>query len=219
MNNWGLLLACLLLCQCAIKPVKQADLPAKLPFAVSNNAVAYLNLDNEHQLFTFNGLKSGKTYQDITKEAHVWRQGQWYAMDVPEEQLPVLASVAVSVKDAVYLFGGYTVAADHSEKSIPNVWRIDGYSHEWTVMPTMPTPVDDTVALVYKDRYIYLVSGWHDVDNVWSEQLMQATSPKSNGMKSRITVESLFIVWRQQTMVWNKYILLVVVIIPTIMMA
>ena len=30
----------------------------------------------------------------------------------------------------------------------------------------MPTPVDDSVALVYKDRYIYLVSGWHDKDNV-----------------------------------------------------
>jgi N-acetylneuraminic acid mutarotase len=77
-----------------------------------------------------------------------------------------LASVAVSVNGAVYLFGGYTVAEDHSEKSIPHVWRIDGQNHQWTAMPPMPTPVDDTVALVYKNRYIYLVSGWHDVDNV-----------------------------------------------------
>lgn len=26
----------------------------------------------------------------------------------------------------------------------------------------MPVPVDDSVALVYRDRYVYLVSGWHE---------------------------------------------------------
>ena len=30
----------------------------------------------------------------------------------------------------------------------------------------MPVPVDDSVSLSYRDRYIYLVSGWHDTDNV-----------------------------------------------------
>lgn len=30
----------------------------------------------------------------------------------------------------------------------------------------MPVPVDDAVAVTYDDRYIYLVSGWHDLGNV-----------------------------------------------------
>jgi len=30
----------------------------------------------------------------------------------------------------------------------------------------MPVPVDDAVLLNYQDRYIYLVSGWHDLGNV-----------------------------------------------------
>jgi N-acetylneuraminic acid mutarotase len=30
----------------------------------------------------------------------------------------------------------------------------------------MPVPVDDSVALLYQNRYIYLISGWHDTDNV-----------------------------------------------------
>lgn len=156
----------LLLCQCAVRQTEKPDLPSSLPIAVSNNAVAYLNINGQHQFYTFNGLKPGKTYQDITNQAFVWHSGEWHDLNVPVEQLPVLASVAVSVKDSVYLFGGYTVAADHSEKSIPNVWRIDGFSHQWQAMPAMPTPVDDAVALVYQDRYIYLISGWHDVDNV-----------------------------------------------------
>ncbi len=140
--------------------------PQELPIAVSNNAVAYISLGGQDQFYTFNGLLSGKTYKDITNQAFVWQTEQWTQLQVPDMQLPVLASTAVTVGQEIYLIGGYTVAADHSEKSVPNVWKIDAHSHQWTAMPGMPTPVDDTVALVYQDRYIYLISGWHDEDNV-----------------------------------------------------
>lgn len=155
----------LLLSNCTHK-TKGPLLPETLPHAVSNNAVAYLRVKNQDQFYSFNGLGSGKTYVDVSNAAYVWRNGQWHALAVPKEQQPVLASTAVAVNQAVYLFGGYTVAEDHSEKSIPNVWRIDGLTDHWTALPVMPTPVDDAVALVYQNRYIYLISGWHDVDNV-----------------------------------------------------
>ena len=157
----------LFLCSCS-QPVTVANkiprLPQQLPIAVSNNAVAYVA--GSDQFYTFNGLLAGKTYQDITNQAYVWQAGQWSQLSVPTTQQPVLASTAVTVGQFVYLIGGYTVAADHSEKSVPNVWKIDSQTHQWHAMPTMPTPVDDTVALVYQNRYIYLISGWHDVDNV-----------------------------------------------------
>ncbi len=160
-----------LLSHCTHRPPVDL-LPDKMPEAVANNATAYLQLKQQPQLYTFNGLQAGKTYKDVTKHAFVWQNSQWHKMNVPEVQSPVLASVAVTVKQSVYLFGGYTVAADHSEKSIPHVWKIDGKQisenplSEWLAMPTMPVPVDDAVALVYQQRYIYLISGWHDVDNV-----------------------------------------------------
>jgi len=150
---------------CSLR-VSDTLLPEKLPHAIANNAVAYLQVNGQDQFYSFNGMASGKTYADVSNEAFVWRNGRWHALAVPNTQLPVLASTAVTVNGGVYLFGGYTVAEDHSEKSIPNVWRIDGQTDIWTAMPAMPTPVDDAVALVYQDRYIYLVSGWHDVDNV-----------------------------------------------------
>lgn len=164
-------LGVLILCACTHK-LSTPMIPTQLPIAVSNNAVAYMNIDGVDQFLTFNGLTVGKTYLDISNEAYLWQDGKWHAMAVPESQLPVLASTAVTVNDSVYLFGGYTVAADHSEKSIPNVWKIDGRKlinnplTQWQAMPSMPTPVDDTVALVYQQRFIYLVSGWFDVDNV-----------------------------------------------------
>nr|WP_255590013.1 kelch repeat-containing protein [Marinicella sp. NBU2979] len=138
----------------------------RLPQPLSNHAVAYLNINGQDQFYTFNGLRAGKTHRDISNQAHVWYGGQWHDLQPPKTQQPVLASVAVTVGDSVYLFGGYTVAADHSEHSVPNVWRIHGQDHQWTALPPMPTPVDDAVALVYQARYIYLISGWHDVDNV-----------------------------------------------------
>ena len=152
------------------------NFPLSLPVKVSNNAVAYLKLKGQAQFYSFNGLKSGKSHADITNQAFVWQSGHWQALNVPREQPPVLASIAVTVGESVYLFGGYTVAADHSEKSVPNVWKIDGHTKQWQSMPAMPTPVDDTVALVYANRYIYLISGWHDNDNVDQVQVFDTLS-------------------------------------------
>jgi hypothetical protein len=42
----------------------------------------------------------------------------------------------------------------------------------------MPIPVDDTVALVYEKRYIYLISGWFDVDNVSDVQVYDTLDKK-----------------------------------------
>lgn len=161
----SLLFVVVLLNACSHKQAVKLH-PTTLPKAISNNAVAYLSVNGQDQYYSFNGITAGKSYQDITNEAYVWQSGQWQQLHVPDEQLPVLASTAVGVNDSVYLFGGYTVAADHSEKSVPNVWKINGLDHEFKAMPVMPTPVDDAVALVYQERYIYLISGWHDVDNV-----------------------------------------------------
>lgn len=71
----------------------------------------------------------------------------------------------------VYIFGGYTVAADHSEHSIASVHRLDPADNTYTELTPMPVPVDDTLALVYRDRYVYLVSGWHETGNVNLVQL------------------------------------------------
>ncbi len=61
---------------------------------------------------------------------------------------------------------GPAVAEDGSEASTPEVWRFDPASESYTHITDMPVPVDDTIALPLDDRYIYLVSGWHDTDNV-----------------------------------------------------
>jgi len=77
-----------------------------------------------------------------------------------------LASSAVTLKNQIYLFGGYSVAEDGTEVSTPEVFAFAPNTESYTRLTDMPTPVDDAVLFTHLDRYIYLVSGWHDDGNV-----------------------------------------------------
>ena len=80
-------------------------------------------------------------------------------------------STAVAVDGKAFVFGGYSVAADDSEVSTPWVHAFDPVAESFEPRRPMPVPVDDAVALAYDDRYVYLISGWHDFGNVNLVQL------------------------------------------------
>lgn len=142
--------------------------PGALPQPVSNNAVAEFTFGGVQYVMSFMGLGPGKEHEDITRRAWLWRSdtAAWETFpDVPVEQ-GRLAAVAVGLHDRVLLFGGYTVAPDGSEKSTPEVFIVNPQDGSYQRRADMPVPVDDAVAFAYANRYIYLVSGWHDEGNV-----------------------------------------------------
>ncbi len=142
--------------------------PMMLPEAVSNNAVAIVNVNGQPTLFSFNGLATGKSFKDIHAKA--------YSMNLKTNKSKVvaslpdgkgrLASIAVTLNNRVFVIGGYTVAADHSEVSTDEIYEYLPSENKYQLITKMPVAVDDTVALVYQNRYLYLVSGWHDTGNV-----------------------------------------------------
>jgi len=158
-------------------PIQTEPLPA-LNQAVSNNAVALVATAKGDYLYSFLGLGSGKTWQDTSLEASVLNPaaGTWKQLEPVPGASGRLAATAVSANGAAWLFGGYTVAADGSEQSIPGVYRIRPGESQLDWVTDMPVPVEDSVVLVYQDRYIYLVSGWHDLGNV---NLVQVLDTKS----------------------------------------
>ncbi len=144
-----------------------------LPVPHANNAVAQVEIERRTRVFSFMGLMGGKTRQDISTQAYAFEVGgaDWERLpDVPVEE-GRLAATAVGVGDAVFLFGGYTVADDGSEVSTLENFRFDVRTNQYQLLPVMPVPVDDAVSFVYNDRYIYLVSGWHDTANVRDVQV------------------------------------------------
>jgi N-acetylneuraminic acid mutarotase len=139
-----------------------------MPLALSNNAVAASTVEGKTRFYSFMGLGAGKTHADISRAAFeydmansVWRR----LPDVPVSE-GRLASVAVAASGAVYLFGGYSVAADGHEISAADVLRFNPSDRTYRKVAPMPVPVDDAVALVRDDRWIYLISGWHQDRNV-----------------------------------------------------
>lgn len=146
---------------------------AQLPEAVSNNAVAAIEIGGQTHAFSFGGLHAGKTWNDVTANAYacLLETGQCDEIAGLPDGVGRLASIAATAGEYIYIFGGYTVGADGSERSTPEVWQFDPVSMTYTRMADIPVPVDDSVALVHDDRFIYLVSGWHDHDNVAHTQL------------------------------------------------
>ena len=155
---------------------------ARLPGPVSNNAVSAFDFNDTRGLVSFLGLGGGKTWQDIGTSAvliEILESGDGSSVitlpPVPVEH-GLLAGVAVATSTHVYEFGGYSVAADGSEVSSPQVWQWSAAGYRSRA--PMPVPVDDAVALVYQDRYLYLVSGWHDHGNVNLVQVYDSHSDR-----------------------------------------
>ncbi|MBU2881138.1 galactose oxidase [Psychrosphaera sp. B3R10] len=146
-----------------------------LPEPVTNNAVATVTIDDVQYIVSFMGLAAGKSYKDVhnkTWKMTVDKAGQyspWQQVRSVPGSLKLkgrLASIAIGVDDKIYLFGGYTVASNHTEQSAPDVYSYDVLTDHYNLLPPMPVPVDDAIALSYRNRYIYLVSGWHNDGNV-----------------------------------------------------
>lgn len=144
-----------------------------LPEPHSNNAVAITTTDGQQTLFSFAGLRAGKTWRDTSRKAYMYKAGEatWTALpDIPVLE-GRLAATAEAVAGNIYYFGGYTVAEDDTEVSTPENFVYDPATRAYSRIADMPTPTDDAVSFVYQDRYIYLVSGWHNTGNIRDVQV------------------------------------------------
>lgn len=154
----------------------QVEQLSRLPVPVSNNAVALLADDQEIHLYSMLGLGPGKTWRDTSSGAfHLsLATGAWTTLDAVPGPAGRLAASAAVAGGVVYVFGGYTVSADGTEESTPGVFRLNRKTGKWDRFTHMPVPVEDTVVLAWRDRYFFLVSGWHDVGNVNLVQVLDS---------------------------------------------
>lgn len=151
---------------------------AELPAPVSNNAVAAVRAGAGGVFLSLAGLDSTKVWTGVSDQVFRWSLGEsgWKAV-APVPGPGRLAATAQTVRGKVYLLGGYTVAEDGAEKSLPHVEVLDPISGKWSRGEPIPVPVDDAVSGVWRDSLIFLVSGWHDSDNV---DLVQIYDPQSD---------------------------------------
>lgn len=146
----------------------RADTIPPLPVPHANNAVAATVLHDQLHVFSFAGLKAGKTWRDTSRQAYMFVEGRAGWERLPDLPVDVgrLAATAQAVGDRIYYFGGYTVAEGGSETSTPENFAFNPFKRTYERIADMPVPTDDAVSFVYADRYVYLVSGWHNTDNI-----------------------------------------------------
>jgi len=139
-----------------------------LPEAVTNNAVVSVKAQDREFVVSFAGLGVGKSHVDTHAKTFVLDSAemQWREASPVPGGVGRLAATAVAAGERAYVFGGYTIAEDGSEVSTHWVHAFDPLSGEFEERRPMPVPVDDAIAVNYEDRYIYLISGWHDFGNV-----------------------------------------------------
>lgn len=142
-------------------PAAEPTLPA-LPAPVSNNAVVSMKLGKQSLLFSLMGIGAGKTWKDITSAAYQLEMGtdKWTEIRPVPGPAGRLAASASTAHQQLFLFGGYVVDAQGGEITVSDVNVYEPTDHRWYRGADIPVPVDDSVIGTYRDRYIYLVSGW-----------------------------------------------------------
>ena len=139
-----------------------------LPAPISNNAVASVKTRGSLLLFSLMGMGPKKTWDAVSNAAYSLDTdtGKWSEMHAVPGTSGRLAAAAAGAREHIFLFGGYVVDGQGGETTLPDVNVYEPLTDHWFRGEDMPVPVDDSVAGVYRDRYIYLVSGWSKTDTV-----------------------------------------------------
>lgn len=171
-----------LLFLCLVKSLKAAEEPklSPLPQAVSNNAVAIAHAGKESKIFSFMGMGPKKTWNDVTNRAFQMdlSTGKWTEVRPVPGVAGRLAASAAALRGQVVLFGGYVVDGQGGETTVPDVNIYVPLENRWYRGEDIPVAVDDSVLGIYRDRLLYLVSGWSKTDTTRNVQVYDAEKNK-----------------------------------------
>lgn len=146
-----------------------------LPEPVSNNALATATVSGVPYVYSFSGIDSTKSCDGdhlrsfrYNTQTDVWET----IADLPDALGGKIAAGASTVKNKIYIIGGYHLAANCSETSSQKVHIYDPAtnSYEEDGAPLLKA-IDDQVQAVWRDSLIYVISGWSNTANVSDVQI------------------------------------------------
>ncbi len=150
---------------------------ANMPKRMSNNPIAAAKAGGQTFVYTFGGLDSTKLQSGIHKKAFKFdvANNTWSNLpDLPDAN-GKLAACASTVKNKIYIIGGYYVQPNGNETSSNFVHVFDPVTD--TYLPNaanIPIAIDDQAQAVWRDSLIYVVTGWSNTTNVANVQIFDA---------------------------------------------
>ena len=147
---------------------------AEMPEAVSNNAVTGAYVNGVPHVFSFSGIDSTKKWNGIHKRAFKYNieTNEWQTIPELPSGTGRIAAGASTVKDKIYIIGGYEVFQNGNERTLNEVHIYNPETNEYEADgKPIPVPTDDHVQAVYKDSLIYCITGWSQNTNIPNVQI------------------------------------------------
>jgi len=146
---------------------------APLPVPVSNNAVASAKIGKHEVLFSFMGIGTKKTWDAITNAAYSLdlATGKWTEMRPVPGPAGRIGASAADARQQIVLLGGYAVDGHGDEIIVSDVSVYEPEVHKWYRGADLPVAITDAVLGVYRDRFLYVISGRSKHDLVASVQV------------------------------------------------
>lgn len=141
---------------------------------ISNNAVASGTQAGEQYVYSFGGIDSTKIGTGITQRSFRYQltSDSWEEIAPLPSSLPNIAAAASTVKNKIYIIGGYHVGSGGSEISSNEVIIYDPETNAYEANGApIPVAIDDQVQCVWKDSLIYVITGWSNTTNVPNVQI------------------------------------------------
>ena len=132
-----------------------------LPAPVTNNAVTSVHVQGQDLVYSLMGLGPDKAWNSITNTVNAFnvKYNKWTTVRaVPGSGR--LGASAVSVRDQVFVLGGFVPDKTGLQAIVGDVSVYDPIGLHWYRAPDLPTSVHDAAVGVYHDRYIYVVGGF-----------------------------------------------------------
>lgn len=181
MRNCYLLSGLLLAMNIAATQTVSWEYLAPVPEKLTNQAVATARVGDTTFVYTFTGLDSTLecTGDHLRVYAYNTLTDSWQRLaDIVDAEGGKIAAAASTVKNQVYVVGGYHLAdADCDEVSSDRIHRFDPLTQAFIADGSpIPVPIDDHVQAVWRDSLLYVVTGWSTNTNVGNVQVYNPTS-------------------------------------------
>ena len=147
-----------------------------LPEPVTNNAVTAGGEADDCSLYSFLGVGAGLDYEAVSNRGWCLAPGGWQDLGEVPGGVGRVAANAVTLGEEVVLLGGYSLAADGSEQSFDRVDAWLPWTLSWTERAPLPIAIDDAVVAAWRSRWIVVVSGWSQTDNVDAVQIYDSVT-------------------------------------------
>lgn len=148
-----------------------------MPLALSQNAVAQLQIAARTRLYSFageqrdngsgssNAASAGSASNSTNSNLQLREVFEFDADNGRWQRLPAIPGVARSGMSAigfgrhVFLFGGARRHNDGTLDVLDEVWRFDPLQLQYDPMPALPVPVTDALVLAFGNRYLAVIGG------------------------------------------------------------